>query len=129
MNLRRLASESHWSDCAVHSEEEPAPCDCGAARAARGFWSSFWYLGCMRGEHLKMNFLLRLADGFRIAASVSSRGLLRIANRLQFGRRSMPRFLPMSCPACGGCNQRNAGRARSRAVASTSPSAQYGGVK
>lgn len=53
---KRAARNAHWSDCALHNEPAmPAgPCDCGAARAGQGFWTSLSHLACIRVAHWRM---------------------------------------------------------------------------
>ena len=47
----------HWSDCSVYNEPAyPAgPCDCGAAKAHKRWWSYVHHLFCIRLSALKMS--------------------------------------------------------------------------
>jgi len=56
----------HWSDCAVNNGPAltPGPCDCGATKAARRWWTWFYHLAHIRVAHWKIYLQARIAHVF-----------------------------------------------------------------
>ena len=52
----------HWSDCSVYNAPafEPGPCDCGAAKAHKKWWSYAYHLFGIQVSALKMRIRTRL---------------------------------------------------------------------
>lgn len=65
--ITRTARNAHWSDCALHNEPATlaGPCNCGAARSGRGFWTSLSHLVCIRGAHWRMRLRSWIGRVFR----------------------------------------------------------------
>ncbi len=65
----------HWSDCAVHNAPayQPGPCDCGAFKARRRWWTYLCHLLRIQVSFLKNALQFQIRRLFRLPESSSIR--------------------------------------------------------
>ena len=65
----------HWSDCSIHNEDNPGPCDCGASIADRKWWTALYHLVCIRLWALRIRLGIWSARIFCRLSSISNPAL------------------------------------------------------
>ena len=88
----------HFSDCAVYNGPAylPGPCDCGAVKAHKRWWTYLYRLLRIRHARLRSVLRTRLRNLFGLSSSVSSRAPYQNERYRPFDSNGLPRLVPDS---------------------------------
>ncbi len=88
----------HFSDCAVYNGPayEPGPCDCGAAKAHKRWWTYLYHLSGIRYARLRSVLRSRLRTLFGLPSSASKAVPYQNERFSPFDNNGLPPFLPDS---------------------------------